>query len=189
MDVVRHLSQWYRDETSVTIIMGEDGTKYTLPKQMVCAISQYFARALEGDFKEADERTFKLPDCRAETFDVVLYFHIYQRLPRDIKSEPRAQRLLVNLWLFGETYLLPRLKAKALPAAAEILNHQPPCPAVLGKIINSVPELSPLRVLFMEKATFCAYQGGYHTAELAALAQIMVMALARATGLQLVPAP
>lgn len=182
------MSRWYRDETSVTIIMGVDGTKYTLPKQMVCAISPYFARAMEGDFKEADERTLKLPDCRAETFNVVLYFHMYQRLPHDIKSEPRAQRLLVELWLFGETYLLPRLKAKALPAAAEILDHQRPCPAVVGKIVNSVPETSPLRVLFMEKATSCAYQGGYHMAERAAITRIMVMALAREVGLQLVPA-
>ncbi|KAI6841413.1 hypothetical protein KC327_g4117 [Hortaea werneckii] len=172
MDVARQLSSWYKDETSVTIILVQDGTKYTLPKQMVCAISQYFARALEGDFKEADERTLKLPDCRAETFDVVLFFHMYQRLPSDIKSEPRPQHLLVSLWLFGDIYLIPHLKTEALKAASEILDYQRPCPGVLAKTLVSGPEDSSLRALFIEKTTSCIFQGAYTEEECAELAEI-----------------
>ncbi|KAI7540807.1 hypothetical protein KC331_g8952 [Hortaea werneckii] len=124
MNISRHPSRWYKDDTSVTIILAEDGTRYTLPKRMACDISDYFEKALEGDSKEAHERTLELPDCTAETFDVLLYFHIYQRLPGNLDSEDQAQLLLLNLWLFGDTYLLPRLKTKAFAAAWEILDHQ-----------------------------------------------------------------
>ncbi|KAI6910934.1 hypothetical protein D0869_12503 [Hortaea werneckii] len=186
MDVARHLSGWYKDETSVTIILAEDGTKYTLPKKMVCDISEYFAKTFEGDFKEAGERTLKLPDCGAETFDIVLYFQIFRCLPCNIHSEDQAQLLLVNLWLFGDIYLLPRLKSQASKATSEILGRQFPQPDVLAKVLAFSPEDSTLRALFIEKATSCIFQGAYTEEERAELAEIegffKIMADALAAG-------
>ncbi|KAI7541054.1 hypothetical protein KC331_g8808 [Hortaea werneckii] len=186
MDVARHLSGWYKDEASVTIILAEDGTKYTLPRKMVCAISDYFSKALEGDFKEAHERKLKLPDCGAETFDIVLYFQIFRCLPCNIHSEDQAQLLLVNLWLFGDIYLLPRLKSQAFKATSEILGRQLPQPDVLAKVLAFSPEDSTLRALFIEKATSCIFQGAYTEEERAELAEIegffKIMADALAAG-------
>ncbi|KAI7210070.1 hypothetical protein KC333_g8420 [Hortaea werneckii] len=170
--VATRLSSWFKDDSLVTIVLTEDGTKYTLPKRMACDISDYFEKALEGDFKEAHERTLELPDCAAETFDVLLYFHMYQRLPGNLDSEDQAQPLLLNLWLFGDTYLLPRLKTKAFAAASENLDHQRPCPGVLAKTLVSGPEDSPLRALFIEKATSYIFQGAYTEEERAELAEI-----------------
>lgn len=166
------MNSWFKDDTLVTILLSEDGTEYRLPKKMVCDISDYFSKALEGDFKEAGERTLKLPDCSAETFDVLLYFHMYDRLPADLDSEDEAQLLLVNLWLFGDTHLIPRLKTKAFAAAREILYHQCPRPGVLAKTLVSGPEDSPLRALFIENATFYIFQGAYTEEERAELAEI-----------------
>ncbi|GAB1739602.1 hypothetical protein NU219Hw_g4551t1 [Hortaea werneckii] len=172
MDAARHLSRWFKDDTLVTILLSEDGTKYSLPKNMVCDISDYFSKALEGVFKEARERTLKLPDCSAETFDVLLYFHMYDRLPADLDSEDEAQLLLVNLWLFGDIHLIPRLRAKAFVAVSEILDHQPPCPAALGTILASGPENSELRPLFIQKATSSIFEGVYAEEQRAELAEI-----------------
>ncbi|KAI7201293.1 hypothetical protein KC316_g2669 [Hortaea werneckii] len=170
--VATRLSGWFKDDISVAIILAEDGTRYTLPKRMACDISDYFEKALEGDFKEANERTLELPDCTAETFDVLLYFHMYKRLPGNLDSDDQAQLLLLNLWLFGDTYLLPRLKTKAFAAAWEILDHQRPCPGVLAKTLLAGPGDSPLRALFIEKATSYIFQGAYTEEERAELAEI-----------------
>ncbi|KAI7285379.1 hypothetical protein KC345_g1704 [Hortaea werneckii] len=195
MNIARLLSSWYKDDASVTIILVEDGTKYTLPKRMACDISDYFVKALEGDFREAHERTLKLPDCTAETFDVLLYFHMYQRLPDDVGSEAQAQLLLVNLWLFGDTYLLPGLKSQALTAASKTLDYQCPSPDVLAKILISGSEDSPLRALFVEKATSYIIQGMYTEGERAELAgiegffKIMADGLAAGSSSRVLPTP
>ncbi|KAI6819249.1 hypothetical protein KC340_g13833 [Hortaea werneckii] len=172
MNITRHLSSWYKELKLVVIKLTEDETTYILPRRMVYDMSEYFAKALEDGFEETQLPTLKLPDCSAETFDVVLGFQVYYGLPHDIKSEHQAQLLLVNLWLFGDTYLIPHLKPEAYTAASEILNDQPPCPAVLAKTLTSGPEDSPMRALFIEKATSCIIQGDYNEAERAELAEI-----------------
>ncbi|KAI6799186.1 hypothetical protein KC360_g3177 [Hortaea werneckii] len=186
MDVARQLSSWYKNETSVTIILVQDGTKYTLPKQMVCTISDYFSKALEGDFKEAHERELKLSECGAETFDVVLYFHVFKYLPNGIHSEDQTQLLLVNLWLFGDIYLLPRLKDLAFKAVSGRLNRQLPQLDVLAKVLAFSPDDSTLRALFVEKATSGIFQGAYTEEVRAGLAEIegffKIMADALAVG-------
>ncbi|KAI7376786.1 hypothetical protein KC336_g19698 [Hortaea werneckii] len=172
MNVTRHLSSWYKDIKLVVLTLTEDGTTYVLPRRMVYDISDYFAKALEDDPEESQLQKLELPDCSAETFDVVLGFLVYYGLPHDIKSEHQAQLLLVSLWLFGNTYMVPNLRPDAFLAVSEILDDQPPCPAVLAKILRSVPENSLLRAMFIGRATACVIQGSYNEAERAELGEI-----------------
>ncbi|KAI6912659.1 hypothetical protein KC318_g2594 [Hortaea werneckii] len=172
MNITRHLSSWYKDIKLVVIKLTEDETTYVLPKRMVCDMSEYFAKVLEEDSEETQLRTLKLSDCSAETFDVVLGFHVYYGLPHDIKSEHQAQLLLVNLWFFGDTYLLPHLKIEAFKVTSEILDHQPPCPGVLAEVLASGSKGLRLKSLFIVRAISCIIQGGYNEAERAELAEI-----------------
>ncbi|RMZ11324.1 hypothetical protein D0860_03439 [Hortaea werneckii] len=170
--VASRLSSWFKDDTLVTILLTDDGTKYTLSKKTVCSISDYFAKALDGDFREAHERTLKLPDCSEETFDAVLWFHMNSSLPWDIESGDQAQLLLVNLWIFGDIYLLPRLKKETFTAASEMLERRRPCPGILAEVFARCAEDSPLRALVIEKATSCIARRAYSSRERAELAEI-----------------
>ncbi|KAI7358140.1 hypothetical protein KC343_g1455 [Hortaea werneckii] len=170
--VATRSSSWFKDDTLVTILLTDDGTKYTLSKKIVCSISDYFAKALDGDFREAHERTLKLPDCSEETFDAVLWFHMNSSLPWDIESGDQAQLLLMNLWLFADIYMVAHLKDEVLAAASGSLSNQSPCPGILAEVLVRVAEDSPLRALFIEKATSCVIQGGYDEAQRAELAEI-----------------
>lgn len=138
----------------------------------MCSISDYFAKALDGDFREARKGTLKLPDCSEETFDAVLWFHMNSSLPWDIEAGDVAQLLLMNLWLFCDIYLVTHLKDEVLATASEHLDCQAPCPDVLAEVLVRVSEDSPLRALFIEKATSCIVQGGYDEVERAQLAKI-----------------
>ncbi|KAI7180121.1 hypothetical protein KC343_g12843 [Hortaea werneckii] len=170
--VATRLSSWFKDDTLVTILLTDNGTKYTLSKKIVCSISDYFAKALDGDFREAHERTLKLPDCSEETFDAVLWFHLNSSLPWDIESGIYAQLLLMNLWLFADIYLVTHMKGEILATASEHLDCQAPCPHVLAELLVRVPEDSSMRALFVENATSCIIQGSYDEVERAELAKI-----------------
>ena len=68
------MNSWYKELKLVVIKLTEDETTYILPRRMVYDMSEYFAKALEDGFEETQLPTLKLPDCSAETFDVVLGF-------------------------------------------------------------------------------------------------------------------
>jgi hypothetical protein len=58
----------------VTVCVGKGARKrkYSLPKDLLCYQSQFFDKALNGNFKEGAEQVVNLPEERPYTFDLVI---------------------------------------------------------------------------------------------------------------------
>jgi hypothetical protein len=54
-------------EKTVTIEVGHEKTQYFVHPSILAYHSEYFKRALNGPWKEADERLIKLDDVECET--------------------------------------------------------------------------------------------------------------------------
>jgi hypothetical protein len=61
----------------VTIYVGEENKCYVVHKALLTGASDYFEKALNGSFKEAEEETIFLPEENANTFDLLIGF-LYQ---------------------------------------------------------------------------------------------------------------
>ena len=70
------------------------------------ANSQFFARALQGAFREATEQVVSLPDDDPAVFDMYLQFcyksKIFCGFPRSYVGFDRIYKALVNAYVFGD---------------------------------------------------------------------------------------
>ncbi|KAF1970502.1 hypothetical protein BU23DRAFT_473785, partial [Bimuria novae-zelandiae CBS 107.79] len=81
----------------VAIEVGSERKEYTVHKDLLTHYSEYFARALDGPWKEAEDKKVRLEDIEPETFDI---FSIAN--PNDIRIE-----LLKPLAFNGSAQSLP----------------------------------------------------------------------------------
>lgn len=59
------------DSTAVTIIVGKDlgeEQEYSLPREYLTTVSQFFEKSFVGSFREANEKTLTLSDIELVTF-------------------------------------------------------------------------------------------------------------------------
>lgn len=54
----------------VTVLVGPEETKFILPETIVCRESKFFQCACNGEWKEAAEKTVKLPEVQPHSFGV-----------------------------------------------------------------------------------------------------------------------
>ena len=62
---------------SIHVLVGEPDAsmqEFFVHQSLISARSEFFAKALRGDWKEAQEREVPLPDDEAETFRLYLQF-------------------------------------------------------------------------------------------------------------------
>ena len=104
-----------------------------MQKALLCTTLEYFVKALKGNFKEAEDRTLRLPGCDKETLELFLYWACNKALPdfqADIGHEPgntrkdlvHANQLrLAKLWILGDACLLSRLQNDAMRSLGSML--------------------------------------------------------------------
>jgi len=68
-------------EAVVTVLVGPDEKRYTVHKSLLTAQSEYFDRALNGKFKEADEQTIRLTEESPDAFDLLIGWLYQGQLP------------------------------------------------------------------------------------------------------------
>ncbi|MCJ1293941.1 hypothetical protein MMC34_005498 [Xylographa carneopallida] len=65
------------DDTIVTVIVGEQKRLFKIHKNLFCSASEFFNAALDGKFKEAEEREINLaeedPDIRKELLKIYVF--------------------------------------------------------------------------------------------------------------------
>lgn len=144
----------------VTIVLEEDGSRFTVQSALLCSASDYFVKALEGPFKEANERTLSLPGCDAKIFSIFLYWMCNRELPnlngpsekddRFFDSMFRWQKLLIRLWVFGDAYLIPALCQDSIDYILRILHQDAGTTFDLVQFAyETTPEGSMIRKVFL----------------------------------------
>jgi hypothetical protein len=91
-------------------------------KGLLCNASDYFVKALEGQFEEGLEQTLTLPGCDEDTFKLFLYWLCNHNLPepfactRTDSEEHKAntQDALVRLWCLSDMVLIPGLQNETI---------------------------------------------------------------------------
>lgn len=127
----------FEDDYFVTIALEDSEKRFTVQKALLCSVSPYFTSALQGSFREAGDRTLRLPGCEEETFQLVLYWISHRRFPNFVLPVARLGRtsetddtfvrnlqvLCVKTWLFGDAYLMPKLQNEAMRGLTQIFTR------------------------------------------------------------------
>ncbi|CAO2658845.1 Nn.00g065680.m01.CDS01 [Neocucurbitaria sp. VM-36] len=88
---------------TVAVEIGLEHTKYYIHKALLTHHSEYFAKALRGPWKEAEEQTVRLEDVDCETFDIFVDWLYTGKLPEEdsdwiAKFEPDLE-WQIQYWL------------------------------------------------------------------------------------------
>ncbi|OAF56647.1 hypothetical protein VC83_07193 [Pseudogymnoascus destructans] len=65
----------------VTVYVGPREKRYSVHKALLTSQSEYFERALNGKFKEADEQTIRLPEDSPDAFDLLIGWLYQNQIP------------------------------------------------------------------------------------------------------------
>jgi hypothetical protein len=104
----------------VVAITPEDSDRtYHISKALLCSVSDYFIKALNGRFTEASNQRLRLPGCDDKSFRIFLYWLHHRALPEPFD----VQESLVKAWAVGEALLLEDFQAAVLKALRETWQH------------------------------------------------------------------
>lgn len=124
----------------VSITLDGSTNQFSISKALLCRASEYFRKALNGEFKESSTRTLRLPGCDEPTLRLLVFYMERQALPdflyevygyraedeedrevghgkfeeNEYGAHPEVQTSLVRLWLLGEAYLMPKLQNQTM---------------------------------------------------------------------------
>ena len=121
--------------------------------------SDYFSAAFNGSFKEAAEQKLPLPNERVELFEIFNGF-LYTTEIRSIQGVEGPDLrwgTIIDLWVFGDKYLVPALQNVALDSFQAKYRQvkQIPINQLNAIYENTLPE-SPLRKVIIDTV---AYKG------------------------------
>lgn len=122
------LTQLLRNSNSiVTIIINQNGknTFFSVHTSYLTAYSAYFRAALNGSFTEAQTLKFEFNDISPSVFDIFVSWAYTQKIVDSAGNAPIFHHL-VELWLLGDRFQIPRIQNEALVAMnsqAGVLNR------------------------------------------------------------------
>lgn len=106
----------YEQPSNVNVKL-EDGGKFWIQEALLCNASEYFRKALNGDFREGHTKTLRLPGCSTQTFQHMLYWIVNREIEglEWVEEEvPLAHLALIRLWVAAEMYLMPKMRNDAM---------------------------------------------------------------------------
>ncbi|KAI4746328.1 hypothetical protein E4T50_03350 [Aureobasidium sp. EXF-12298] len=140
--------------TYVTIEVGPKKKTYVIHKELLIFYSDYFRGAFNGSFKEATEGKICLHNESEDVFDVFNKF-LYSRLIADDKNEKFSWDKLVDIWLFGDKYIIPSLQNVAMDTIINKVNSDRVIPTnQISKIWEQTLPSSALRKYILERSTY-----------------------------------
>ncbi|KFY24129.1 hypothetical protein V493_05412 [Pseudogymnoascus sp. VKM F-4281 (FW-2241)] len=75
-----NLAQLMGDDI-VTVYVGPREKRYSVHKALLTSQSEYFEKALNGNFKEADEQTIRLPEDSPDAFELLIGWLYQNQIP------------------------------------------------------------------------------------------------------------
>lgn len=140
-------------------------------KALLCSVSDYFVKALDGPFQESSQSTLRLPGCDADTFRLFLYWLCHRRFPEYRALEERSdayilqvQELLVRLWCFAEALLLPNLQNETMRYLLKVLDSSRVRVQAIRLMTELAAEDSVLHSTVMREVA-CDYKQDTYTIE------------------------
>ncbi|KAK3079201.1 hypothetical protein LTS18_005489 [Coniosporium uncinatum] len=150
---------------SIKVLVGKDETPFIVQKSTLCASSDFFAAALKPEWKEAKERTIRLPEQSVETFEIYLQWLNSGNIAtqQDEKAKHYKEYLqLIHAYALGDTLqdtafvdaLTDCFIAKAVKTSV--------CPGLetIGSLYKHTPDKSPARKLMVDMYVWKASGNG-----------------------------
>jgi hypothetical protein len=174
------------DDSLVSIEL-EDGGNFKLQKAILCKTSDYFRKALCGEFQESSTKKLRISGCTTNAFQLIIYWICNGNLPslaEDMEKEPTydlrsvmaasLQLRLTQLWLAGDMLLMTEMQNYAMTQLRSLILEYPLSPDALGLAFETVPPESPLCRALIHQAgqDFLRYPHTYSSDDFAAFGRI-----------------
>jgi hypothetical protein len=107
-----------------------------------------------------DSSTLKLPGCDTDTFELFLYWLHNKGLPSEFDKVPpglrstellERRKLMVQLWGFGNAYLMPKIQNVAMNTYLNLLSEHRVSLEEVSLVAELAPQGSPLWVVTMDE--------------------------------------
>lgn len=125
---------------TLDIVVGLEGTRFTVPKAVICASSNFFKNAAAG------VNGLLLAEESPDTFNIYLHWLYCKTLPTILaNNDPELlteYTILVNCWLLGQTLEDRRFSEAALDAIADCADD----PA--SNMWKKIPEATPIILVY-----------------------------------------
>lgn len=108
----------------------------TIAKRLLLECSPYFVKALEGGFKEAQDNKLSFPGYTLWVVENSAFWLDFGRFGSNADAY-----CLVELWLFADQHMIPRLQRQILPELWRKLKDHDPLP--LDVIVNVYAKTAP----------------------------------------------
>lgn len=119
-------------DSLISIVPDGNEKAFTVSKHILCQTSDYFVKALDGNFKEANEKVLRLPGWNSDVVELFISWAYKPFLPdyrylceptlenRTTLETSDTQKLLMRLWTFADAHLIPKLQDAAITKLVDV---------------------------------------------------------------------
>lgn len=145
--------------STIQVLVGESETCHTVHLDRIIKSSDFFAKALNGNFKEKEEGVVRLPEQKSEDFALYvewLYSGVVCSATEDDVEETEFEEseewcLLLDLYVLGDAIQDTAFQNTVLDGFIERMNAVNRYPtAIICGIFGTLPPASSLRKLFVD---------------------------------------
>ncbi|KAJ4378227.1 hypothetical protein N0V86_005927 [Didymella sp. IMI 355093] len=137
----------------IKVKVGPDHVEYCIHAELLLRHSEYFKRALNGSWKEAEERAITLEDVECEIFELFLEWLYTQQYPKEQRfsgfsnliygnEHRRSQINRLKACTFGDRFMAPRFRASSESSLIDAIVYGG-CPPYYISIIYAYEHLPP----------------------------------------------
>ncbi|KJX95449.1 hypothetical protein TI39_contig4112g00002 [Zymoseptoria brevis] len=144
---------------TIRVGQGAGARDFHVPQGILCACSDWFTNALkDGRFIEGTAKLINLPEDTARVFEafVVFAYEGILTFPNDYETPEicgEAFHFALDIWNFGEKYMLPYLQNAAVTSACYFIKDETIPMTVLSACFDAAAtETSPFRVMIADYA-------------------------------------
>ncbi|KAH0372207.1 hypothetical protein KCU65_g1356, partial [Aureobasidium melanogenum] len=147
----------------VTVEVGPQKQAFSMHKDLLCYYSDYFRGAFEGSFKEAVDGKIWFEKEDPAIFDIFNAFLYNRKLQNadGLVGPDLTFATLVDLWIFGDQFVVPLLQNLAIDSFQERSDKQRCVPwvAQIRKIYDNTLHGAPLRRIMIDMTAFETHIG------------------------------
>ena len=142
----------------VHVKVGPEKRLFNIHKELLCDVSDYFAAALKGNFKETQDQVIELEEEDVSLFErFQLWLYSRSLLSDEETVKGISWQALIELYLFGEVRHIPDLRNAAVDALIDKQQTEPKLPTLpLHYVYSHTNQGSLLRKLFADMAAHIA---------------------------------
>lgn len=153
-------------DSLITIVPDGSTKTFSVSKAILCDTSEFFVKALNGDFKEAHKSTLRFPGFGVETVEWFLFWAHKRHLPDfetqilgsdkgdENSARDAAQTTLISIWVFADAHLVPKLQNEAMSQLVYLTADWHTPALVVRHGYNIAPKGSALSEFVMDEARY-----------------------------------